>query len=140
MTKTELFKEAEQICTNGVQMFRIGRCQAWYTKTCEANNGHRWIILRSYNTIVAIYDRDCACLFVRDYYSATTVQHIHKFWREINRNYGEIDLIPLHARTDRKIVISPLPYSDIRLNHISEYEQWYCVNDYADVIDSYMNR
>ena len=140
MTKTELFKEAQQIHDNQWKFHRIGRCQAWYTNSCEANNGHRWIILRSYSTIVAVYDHAIDCLFVRDYYSQTTTQHIHKFWREMIRNYGYSVLIPLHTRTDRKIVITPTPNGDMKLDHISEYKEWYCVDDYSHVIDSYMYR
>lgn len=47
----------------------------------------RPILLRSYSTFVAVYIPATDRLFVFDYYSPTTCQHISKFKNELRRNY-----------------------------------------------------
>ena len=59
---------------------RLLKCQAWYQElhtrdTIELNI----IVLKSYGTIVAIYDLENNTLISRGRYSMTTYQHISKF-------------------------------------------------------------
>lgn len=59
---------------------RLGRCQAWVTSVGA------WEVLRSYDTIVAMYLRSNHGLYVLGRYSMTTYQHVRKFrnwiWEE----------------------------------------------------------
>lgn len=60
--------------------------------TCMAYTAHDYdndmIVLRSYSTIVALYDIDNQIVIERKYYSNTTTQHVAKFrylmFREFN--------------------------------------------------------
>lgn len=52
---------------------RVNKCQAWFCK----RDGFWW--LRSYGTIVAVYDEELDILVSFGRYSATTYQHIRKF-------------------------------------------------------------
>lgn len=76
MTKTELVKKSNFLLAlrtaTGIE--RIGKCKAviFHYDQCEED------LIMSYSTIVGIYNRRTATLFVFDYYSATTIQHIYK--------------------------------------------------------------
>lgn len=52
---------------------RVHHCQAWFVET------DKWLILKSYKTIVAIYDKRTDTLFSVGRFSSTTYQHIRKF-------------------------------------------------------------
>ena len=52
---------------------RVNCCQAWFVTT----PAH--MILKSYNTIVAVYDMKTGVLFSIGRFSSTTYQHIRKF-------------------------------------------------------------
>ena len=52
---------------------RANHCQAWFCK----RDGYWW--LKSYSTIVAVYDEDLDMLISFGRYSATTYQHVRKF-------------------------------------------------------------
>lgn len=52
---------------------RVNRCQAWYTGEGS------WKALRSYKTVVALYDEWENVLYSYGRYSMTTYQHIRKF-------------------------------------------------------------
>ena len=52
---------------------RVNRCQAWYFGVGS------WKVLRSYKTVVAIYDEMENVLYSYGRYSMTTYQHIRKF-------------------------------------------------------------
>lgn len=52
-------------------------CTAWYTNVFI--NGKRYFILRSYNTLVAAYSCVTDVVYVFDFYSRTTCQHVSKF-------------------------------------------------------------
>lgn len=54
---------------------RLYSCKAWTLQSVYS----KWIILQSYNTIVAAYDKNVEILYVFGYYSATTSQHVSKF-------------------------------------------------------------
>lgn len=52
---------------------RVNKCQAWFVDTGDM------LILKSYNTIVAVYDKQSKILFSCGRYTMTTYQHIRKF-------------------------------------------------------------
>ena len=52
---------------------RVNRCQAWYTGEGSCK------VLRSYETVVALYDEMENVLYSYGRYSMTTYQHIRKF-------------------------------------------------------------
>lgn len=73
---------------------RLKTCQAWYKQLSVPD--HNIVVLRSYETLVAcIIDNK---MFVFDYYSATTSQHVAKFERlfksaEVNYMYRRSDRV-----------------------------------------------
>lgn len=76
MTKTELVKKSNFLSTSRTasDTERIGKCKAIILHYDQCGED----LIMSYNTIVGIYNRRTATLFVFDYYSATTIQHIYK--------------------------------------------------------------
>lgn len=60
------------------------------------------ILLRSYATFVAIYIPNTDRLFVFDYYSNTTTQHIAKFRKFLNANYFRVIKFPIYRRVRDK--------------------------------------
>lgn len=73
---------------------QINYCQAWYKQLSVPN--YNVVVLRSYGTLVAcIIDNK---MFVFNYYSATTSQHVAKFERlfkpaEVNYMYRRSDRV-----------------------------------------------
>ena len=65
------------------QIERLYTCTAWVFMPDNSD----FIILRSYSTIVAAYQRSTGILWVFGYYSATTVQHVAKFRNWIRYEY-----------------------------------------------------
>lgn len=63
----------DSVILNTGTVHNLRYCNAKVYDICE------YLILQSYSTIVAIYNRYTNELIVRDYYSATTQQHISKF-------------------------------------------------------------
>ena len=59
-------------------------CKAWVYMPDNSD----FIILRSYSTIVAAFQRTTGILWVFGYYSATTAQHIAKFRNYIRYKYN----------------------------------------------------
>ena len=57
------------------QIERLYNCKAWVYMPDNSD----FIILRSYSTIVAAFQRTTGILWVFDYYSTTTAQHVAKF-------------------------------------------------------------
>lgn len=104
MTKTELFNLCE---THYYDSFRkpLNRCQAEYTDTVEFNDGSQWIILRSYDTIVAAYSLGSMTVYIRDYYSATTVQHISKFVARMRDEHVLECVVYLYHRSDNIVLV-----------------------------------
>ena len=60
------------------------------------------ILLRSYATFVAVYIPTTDRLFVFDYYSATTCQHIARFRRWLRDNYYRVLNFPIYRRVRDK--------------------------------------
>ena len=82
MTKTELVRKSNFLFRSRSETSSegIGKCQAviFHYDQCEED------LIRSYYTIVGIYNRRTATLFVFDYYSKTTIQHIYKAAKILN--------------------------------------------------------
>lgn len=66
------------------QVERLYNCKAWVYMPCNSD----FIILRSYSTIVAAFQRSTGILWVFDFYSNTTVQHVAKFGNWIRYKYN----------------------------------------------------
>ena len=62
---------------------RLNYCTAWIIKPDFSD----FLILKSYSTIVAAYQFSTGILWVFEYYSATTAQHIAKFRNWIRYEY-----------------------------------------------------
>ena len=65
---------------------RLAKCQAWYKEDGD------FIWLKSYNTIVAVYNKVADIVISYGRYSATTYQHIRKFRSNIAHTYNERNL------------------------------------------------
>lgn len=106
MTRTELIKKSNDLFRSRTETRseRIGKCQAtiFHYDQCEED------LIRSYNTIVGIYNRRTATLFVFDYYSATTVQHIYKAAKILN----PMRITWLYRRSDRIIEMALSPHAN----------------------------
>lgn len=70
----------------GCHKSRLYYCKAWIVKPDFSD----FIILQSYSTIVAAYQFSTSILWVFDFYSHTTAQHIAKFrnWLRYEYNTG----------------------------------------------------
>lgn len=82
MTKTELIQEAIFMIKNydkfpDMASRRLYHCKAWTMQSRYS----KWIILQSYSTIVAAYDKNTEIVWAFDRYSVTTSQHVAKFER-----------------------------------------------------------
>ena len=62
----------------------------------------RPILLRSYSTLVAVYIPTTDRLFVFDYYSTTTCQHIAKFRVWLRNHYYRVLNFPIYRRVRDK--------------------------------------
>ena len=60
------------------------------------------ILLRSYSTLVALYIPTTDRLFVFDYYSPTTCQHIAKFRVRLRNHYYRVPNFPIYRRVRDK--------------------------------------
>lgn len=66
------------------QIEQLYTCKAWVYMPGNSD----FIILKSYSTIVAAFQRSTGILWVFDYYSTTTAQHIAKFRNWIRYEYN----------------------------------------------------
>lgn len=101
---------------------RLYKCTASIIQT----NCSRWILLKSYSTIVAAYDKNTENLFVFGYYSNTTVQHVVKFrkWLLKETNPCPVNYVKLYndSRTSKRAAQKNLD------------------DDFASVIESALNQ
>lgn len=78
-----------RIC-EGWATARLNHCQAWYS---EQNGVKDIVILKSYETVVALYDKreNVVYDFLRAVYgyTATSCQHISKFARKMRFSFNE---------------------------------------------------
>ena len=65
------------------QIEQLYTCKAWVYMPCNSD----FIILRSYSTIVAAFQRSTGILWVFDFYSNTAAQHVAKFRNWIRYEY-----------------------------------------------------
>lgn len=106
MTKTELVKKSNFLSdfrpTTDIE--RIGKCKAIILHYDQYEED----LIMSYNTIVGIYNRKTATLFVFDYYSATTIQHIYKAAKILK----PMRITWLYRRSDGIIELALSPYAN----------------------------
>ena len=69
----ETYENMQYITIPKTNKNRVHKCQAWYE---EIGN---FIVLQSYDTIVAVYSKSERILYSFGRYSMTTYQHIRKF-------------------------------------------------------------
>lgn len=76
-TRSDIVKAVEQQSSLhvGGSKSRLYYCMAWIIKPDFSD----FLILQSYRTIVAAYQRTTKILWVFDHYSNTTAQHVSKF-------------------------------------------------------------
>lgn len=65
------------------QCKQLYHCKAWIFMPDNSD----FMILQSYSTIVAAFQRTTGILWVFDYYSNTTSQHVAKFWNWIRYKF-----------------------------------------------------
>lgn len=84
-TRSDIVKavESQSNLSVGGYKSRLYTCKAWIIKPDFSD----FLILQSYSTIVAAYQFSTGILWVFDYYSATTAQHIAKFHKWIRHDY-----------------------------------------------------
>lgn len=85
-TRSDIVKAVEyQSSLNvGGSKSRLYYCTAWIIKPDFSD----FLILQSYSTIVAAYQFSTGILWVFDYYSHTTAQHVAKFGHWIRYKYN----------------------------------------------------
>ncbi len=134
MTKTELFEQCEKHFHDSY-IKPLNRCQAENTSTVCFDDSTQWIILRSYSTIVAAFSCVSGTVYVRDYYSATTVQHVTKFMQKISADFYIVRIAYLYKRSDN---IAAIYYrnSSVRYHKRSEI-QTLLEDDYKHLIYIY---
>lgn len=106
MTRTKLLRVTNNYTVEKSKKNRVNHCQAW-SDEWTINNNHV-TILRSYNTNVGIYIHSIGTLYVFDYYSRTTIQHIYKFAnnKQVNR------ITWLYQRSDNIIELGLWKYAN----------------------------
>lgn len=86
------------------QVKQLYNCKAWIFMPVNSN----FIILQSYTTIVAAFQRSTGILWVFDFYSHTTASHIAKFrnWirYEFQTGWNYLDIVRLYnnSRTGKR--------------------------------------
>ena len=69
----EIYDNTDKMFIEETNKNRVHKCQAWF------KDYGVYVALKSYNTIVAIYDKSERILYSFGRYSRTTYQHIRKF-------------------------------------------------------------
>ena len=103
---------------------QLYNCKAWILNSDNSD----FIILQSYSTIVAAFQRTTGILWVFDYYSNTTSQHIAKF-----RNW-----IRYEFQTGWNYPITVRLYNDSRTGKRAARKN--IEDDFASVIASALNQ
>lgn len=101
-TRSDIVKAVEyQSSLNvGGSKSRLYHCKAWIIKP----DFSEFLILQSYSTIVAAYQFSTGVLWVFDFYSNTTAQHVAKFrnWLRYKYNTGWIYPAAVRLYNDSK--------------------------------------
>ena len=75
MTRTELIQYAKRVYNEGARdTWKVANCKAQIIETRKPGV----YLLKSYSTIVGVFTESTGTLYIFDYYSATTYQHIYK--------------------------------------------------------------
>lgn len=85
-TRKELTETVINECNRAVkgQAEQLYSCKAWFFMPDNSD----FIILQSYATIVAVFQRSTGILWVFGFYSNTTAQHVAKFRNWIRYKYN----------------------------------------------------
>ena len=85
-TRSDIVKTVENQSDlhSGGYTERLNYCKAWIIHPDFSD----FLILQSYSTIVAAYQRSTGILWVFDHYSTTTAQHVAKFCNWIRYKYN----------------------------------------------------
>lgn len=101
VSRTTFFNAVDELTIN--YSVRLYHCKA---EICLCNYSEFFrccpILLRSYSTFVAVYIPLTDRLFVFDYYSNTTTQHIAKFRKFLNDHYYRVLNFPIYRRVRDK--------------------------------------
>lgn len=108
--------------------YRLNSCTAWYKIIKQGN--YNYTILKSYNTIVALYSNRSGNLYVYNYYSNTTSQHVSKFIDKMCPSR----VIYLYERSDKVIEWDCVACKVIRNNKVIRKNLEDC--DYSIVIET----
>lgn len=103
MTRSEIIKLATFMLDNytsypDIKSSRLCHCMAWRI----SSNYSKWILLQSYKTIVAAYDKISDTLYVFDYYSNTTCMHVSKFRNWIRYEFNPVSVKRINLYNDSK--------------------------------------
>lgn len=98
---------------------RLNSCQAHYVDLGSS------VILKSYDTIVAIYHRKTGSLYVFNYYSATTSQHISKLAKKLR----VFRIVYLYERSDG-VIEKMMPGSSDELKYKPTKQEWKNLHDF----------
>lgn len=96
--RTFVAKKAREAENKNCPMVRLYNCSAYMINTEDL------IVLKSFNTYVAHYDKNTQSIIVYDTYSVFTSQHVSKFERYIKENYLWISTIYPYFRGDSVVV------------------------------------
>lgn len=133
MTKKELMKKCEN--ARIISMRQLRHCKAYIEMREDKETGELFYTLRSYNTVVAgLFDfpnGDTYCV-VFDYWSATTVQHITKFIKDMRAD----NVVYLYIRPDR-VVYRCLYYKLVEKYSRDLLRRAYECN-YSNIIEEYL--
>lgn len=108
MTRTNIINSVMALYNNyyrypDITEQRLYFCKADIIQTTFS----KWIILRSYTSVVAAYDQNAEILYVFNYYSATTSQHVAKFrkWLLREMNPCRVKRVNLYndSRTSKRV-------------------------------------
>ena len=103
MTRTELIQVAtftikERKLYAYLISHQLYHCKAWILQS----NRSKWVLLQSYNTIVAAYDKNTDILFVFAYYSCTTCQHVVKFQNWLKHEFCPVSVKRVNLYNDSR--------------------------------------
>lgn len=114
----------EYDCVLGSHIQQLYNCKAWIFM----HDYNDFIILQSYTTIVAAFQRSTGILWVFGFYSNTTAQHVAKF-----RNW-----ICFEYQTGRNYPVTVRLYNDSRTGKRAARKN--IEDDFASVIASALNQ
>lgn len=114
----------EYDCALGSHVQQLYNCKAWVFM----NDNSDFVILQSYTTIVAAFQRSTGILWVFGFYSNTTAQHVAKFKNWIRYKYQTGWNYPVTVRL----------YNDSRTGKRAARKN--IEDDFASVIASALNQ